>query len=199
MGFRSLEFPHCLPNGNYDSLQCVDLACYCIDTRNLTITTSLVPIFVIEELPCFDPEVHYNYYKRPCEMEKSRIDKLKHNYILGNVSVLGLESPDCSPDGYYQPVRKTESSTYCADPLGVKIDDYQITGTSSSNCACARTRNLLRNLGIPLPQCCSDGSYQKYQCRGGVCFCVDSNTGDQIDLEVQSSDVKSLKCYKRCA
>lgn len=51
-GFPSLQFPHCLPNGNYDELQCVNLACYCINPANLTISSYWAPIFDIEKLPC---------------------------------------------------------------------------------------------------------------------------------------------------
>jgi len=202
LGFRSLQFPHCLPNGNYDQLQCVNLACYCIDPDDFTITTGLVPIFTIEQLPCYDKEVHSTNYQRPCEMEKRRIETLKDSYAYQNITILGLESPKCSPDGNFLAIRKTETSTYCVDPQGRKIENYEIPDASStSNCACARTRYMLVGQSVPLPVCCPDGSYRSFQCRGGVCFCVNTATGDMVEneLEVPSSQLASLSCYRNAS
>ena len=47
-----LQFPHCLPNGNYDQLQCTGFACYCIDTQKMTKTSGLVVFSNVQELPC---------------------------------------------------------------------------------------------------------------------------------------------------
>jgi hypothetical protein len=49
---QSVQFPHCLPNGNYDTLQCVNQACFCISSTNQTLTSSIQPITAITELPC---------------------------------------------------------------------------------------------------------------------------------------------------
>ena len=74
---------------------------------------------------------------------------------------------------------------------------------SSFEKACARTRHLLQGQGVPLPKCCPDGSYRGFQCRGGICFCVDTKTGDMIEgdimkevLEVLPSEVDNLACYR---
>jgi hypothetical protein len=48
----TVQFPHCLPNGNYDLLQCVNQACFCIGSTNQSLTSPIQPITAIMELPC---------------------------------------------------------------------------------------------------------------------------------------------------
>ena len=48
------------------------------------------------------------------------------------------------------------------------------------------------------PVCCENGSYRPIQCRGGVCFCVNSN-GDQEGIEVALTETSKLNCsFKSC-
>ena len=55
--------------------------------------------------------MHTTDYYRPCEMEKNNFNNLAKSYSLHNVTVLGLEEPKCSPDGYFQPLLET-TNTY---------------------------------------------------------------------------------------
>ena len=48
----TVQFPHCLPNGNYDALQCVNVACFCINPVNKSLNSDVQPITAITELPC---------------------------------------------------------------------------------------------------------------------------------------------------
>lgn len=51
--FKSaVQFPHCLPNGNYDTLQCVNQACFCVNSESKNWTSAPVPITALTELPC---------------------------------------------------------------------------------------------------------------------------------------------------
>lgn len=54
-------------------------------------------------------EIHFHNYVRPCEVEKNRIETLRASYD-NHTTILGLDSPQCSPDGYFQPVRKIGNS-----------------------------------------------------------------------------------------
>jgi hypothetical protein len=42
-------------------------------------------------------------------MERIKSKAFGNSYIRQNIIVLGLEQPDCSPDGFYQPIFETES------------------------------------------------------------------------------------------
>ncbi|XP_046647985.1 uncharacterized protein LOC124338009 [Daphnia pulicaria] len=194
---QSVQFPHCLPNGNYDTLQCVNQACFCISSTNQTLTSSIQPITAITELPCYNTDVHSADYYRPCEMKRLKTKFFGNSYIRQNITVLGLEQPDCSPDGFYQSILETESTLYCADPYGKKIENFEINkpDDSSMNCKCARTRFWLTNQKLAKPICCSNGNYRPIQCRGGVCFCVDDD-GNQTGLEVQENNLTELQCYQ---
>lgn len=60
---------------------------------------------------------------------------------------------------------------------------------------CARTRYWLASQNVAKPSCCKNGSYRPVQCRGGVCFCVDSD-GNQTGIETPENRVSELPCYK---
>lgn len=45
------------------------------------------------------------------------------------------------------------------------------------------------------PECCPNGNFQKWQCRRGFCYCVDSD-GSQIQKEVELKLVSTLTCYQ---
>lgn len=53
--------------------------------------------------------MHYNGYYRPCERERGKARALLYKYNSNNITVLKIEMPECTPDGYYHPVRKGES------------------------------------------------------------------------------------------
>ena len=45
-------FFHCLPNGNYDKLQCIAQACFCINPADQSLASNKEPITNVEDLPC---------------------------------------------------------------------------------------------------------------------------------------------------
>ncbi|XP_063585643.1 uncharacterized protein LOC134763037 isoform X2 [Penaeus indicus] len=58
----------CLPNGNFDTLQCADKMCYCFDPQTGTISFGPFPDFMMEDLACYDEAIHGSIYKRACEL-----------------------------------------------------------------------------------------------------------------------------------
>ena len=54
------------------------------------------------------------------------------------------------------------------------------------------------SVGVFYPQCNPDGTYQAMQCNqsSGWCWCVDINTGEQLDWETR--DKSTLACGKFC-
>lgn len=42
-------------------------------------------------------------------MEAISKQRLANKYDLQNITVLGIERPDCSPDGLYKPLRETKT------------------------------------------------------------------------------------------
>ena len=46
-------FFHCLPNGNYDKVQCIAQACFCINPADQSLASgNKEPITNVEDLPC---------------------------------------------------------------------------------------------------------------------------------------------------
>jgi len=197
-GLDGLRFPHCLPNGNYDTLQCIGLACFCINWQVQT-TSNSVPITAIMDLPCYDPKWHTPKYYRVCEVERMERQAVLDAYARQNITVVGLEMPNCTPDGFYAPVRKIDDTAYCVDPWGNPIESFQLDssdpGFNYMNCRCARSRFWLSEETIASPSCCTNGSFRLIQCRNGFCYCVNPETGDQVGLETRQSNIESLSCY----
>ena len=52
-------------------------------------------------------EVHYVDYYRPCEKELNEVLAQINLYARQNITILSLQRPVCSPDGYYTPIRET--------------------------------------------------------------------------------------------
>lgn len=107
--------------------------------------------------------------------------------------------PKCSPDGFYAPVQhrpQNYSQLFCADRNGDPIDDYAADLDSRAgqemDCECAQAKLYLAT-GVTKPSCCSNGNYRKYQCQGGLCFCVD-RFGVQYGKEEDYLNIGQLEC-----
>ena len=58
-----------------------------------------------------NPEIHNENYIRVCEAEATRTQNLINEYARQNITILGLDIPNCTPDGFFAPVRKTDSKS----------------------------------------------------------------------------------------
>ncbi len=56
------------------------------------------------------PDIHYPKYFRPCEVERNKIISFTQGYTRQNVTIVGVLRSECSPDGFYLPIRETPST-----------------------------------------------------------------------------------------
>ncbi|KAF7270579.1 hypothetical protein GWI33_016470 [Rhynchophorus ferrugineus] len=186
----------CTANGDYDTLQCINKKCLCVDTADgapTYPTKSLVNMTEISKttLPCYTLSKKGQYYK-PCELEYMELlEELEELEAEGYTKVVGFDFPNCDLDGTYAPVQQNSSHKYCVSPEGKVLGDYvvAINDAADMNCKCARA-NLI-SASIEKAQCLENGNYRTVQCRRGVCRCVDSNGNQECKSDKCESDENS--------
>lgn len=198
----------CLSNGDYDPLQCIDGACFCVHKRDGLSSIDkqkLVNISTIAEKnpSCFDSLLHNeNDYYKPCEQKYLlALEEIKKYEEEDEIEVFGFVAPNCQLDGRYAPIQTTKLTKYCSDPNGKLIEDYSLAKSDpdalTMDCKCARIRYLAEmEPNIEKPDCCSNGNYRAVQCRRGLCRCVDNN-GNQIGLERDITEIDKLPCINK--
>ena len=195
----------CKNDGSFDPLQCFGDLCVCVDERTGSPTTDTKNLTVgLSELPCYDEKIHHDKfnYVRPCENIKQGLIN-----TIFDAKRSGSEFTDaevhldiCDPDGSYAPVQSNDLSVFCVDSHGNRIEEFSVPKESNDaktmNCKCARTRNMLMNNNyLEIPECCTNGNYQKLACRRGFCYCVDED-GRQVSVEVIDIHRNKLPCSK---
>merc|ERR1712038_3647 len=200
----------CLHNGNFDPVQCIPKVtetsanpvdnlenCFCID-NDLNVNSSVVPINIADIpgiLPCYNSEVHYPGFYRPCQIMHVNRRKTEEEYEMrGEAYIVTERLPTCTPDGYYDKVQveKDDSSRgYCADRLGQRLEDYK-GDVADMDCECALVRRYTEE-GGDKPHCEDNGSYRNWQCRSGKCYCVD-RYGRQCKIESSQLDFNPDEC-----
>ena len=200
----------CLPNGNYDPIQCMDAhegldeICVCVLPwqevgDHLTPNgTSAFPE-TITDLSCFDQTIHSQDYYRPCQKV---VRNLELKSKIDDYEVFPAElAPICTPDGYYAKLQTDQEFNHCTDRLGQTMETYHsipkntIKG-KSMNCECAQARTYLSYLK-PKPRCCTNGNFEGMQCLSGFCYCV-NEYGVQEGIEVEQSQSNTLNCKDFC-
>ncbi|XP_069686026.1 uncharacterized protein [Periplaneta americana] len=198
---------HCLDDGRYDPLQCSDDMCRCLKTETNELDMSedgILEINLMEGSPsCFDSKIHEKgRYKQKCEEKALKMMQEAQNLLDEGIIPIGFRLPDCQYDGRYSRVMVMDTEKICVDPDGNSLG-YKILRNDSlsdiMDCNCARTRWLLEREEVEeLPNCCSNGNFNRIQCRRGYCFCVDYN-GNQEGLEVPEEDRDKVECGDGCA
>ncbi|XP_059481310.1 thyroglobulin-like [Neocloeon triangulifer] len=202
-------FAHCLPDGSYDPLQCVDGNCVCIDREGGIVSDGRVHVALlnVKSPNCFNASLGHTKasWARPCEIK--RYNRLVLDKALRDAGVMLFpELPNCGLDGRYERVQAEDEELFCSDEFGEQIENFRV-GRSDAlaremNCHCARTRYLLKNaeaessLSPDLPCCCLNGNFQPWQCVRGLCYCVNEH-GAQIDQEVPEENLDQLTCYDK--
>jgi len=193
-----LDQLRCLPNGNFDTAQCVggsieygeddlrDSVCFCMGD-NFNITSSLAPLeYAYLMLDCHQPDndnasYNYNNYYRPCERKRLEYERRKRKMeILGQVFLEQRFASTCSPDGFYHIVQRdplNSTNGFCSDRLGNQIVDHRENKPyegvyEEMDCLCAQV-DMALGPSAEHPKCDSKGSFEPKQCWGEMCFCVD--------------------------
>ncbi|KAF2352983.1 Thyroglobulin type-1 [Trinorchestia longiramus] len=226
------EGMRCLANGNLDPLQCNDEFCFCYNSTTGAISAGPFHPSQMSLLSCYDPSYHTVNYTNICttvaQLYALQVSEDTDTITLGSecvltpsrwaVSVLTSArwawrsklcvwadslKPNCSLDGYYAAVQAREGGlSYCSDPLGNMIEDFEFATAVASHvtCNCARRRYLLKQAGLIayLPTCCTNGNFEPIQTRGLYSYCVDLN-GNQVDEAVSFIEADNLNCtIKQC-
>lgn len=62
---------------------------------------------------------------------------------------------------------------------------------------------LIPEDAVEKPDCCSNGNFNRVQCRRGRCYCVDSDGHQDVknpdatkEIEVDIFDIENLFCYE---
>lgn len=205
----------CKSDGSFDPLQCFDNLCLCIDERtgsptsdikNLTMNVNgdeATELLGLRDLPCYDEKIHLDEfnYARPCEILKLRlINTIFESAERGEFIDAEVHVDICDPDGSYKSIQSDDTSAFCVDQHGNRIENFAVDKGSADaknmDCKCARARKLLiDNNYLELPECCPNGNYRKVACRRGFCYCVDED-GLQVSMEVVDIFKRGLDCFK---
>ncbi|CAI9734987.1 Hypothetical predicted protein [Octopus vulgaris] len=112
-------------------------------------------------------------------------------------NLLGAFIPRCETDGTFSAVQCHGSVCFCAHTDGTRIPGFQsaIHEIQGMNCNCARHKFAYGKTGLigKLFHCESNGNYNKIQCTGSACYCVDE-VGKQVGESVHVSQRKSMTC-----
>ncbi|CAG4950585.1 unnamed protein product [Colias eurytheme] len=108
---------------------------------------------------------------------------------------------NCLANGWYAPVQcKGDVFTgrcFCTDKNGNRIFGQMWRNQASEmTCACSRSRHELEEEGqVVSLHCSSNGDYEPLQCSNGMCWCVETKTGQPSVIPVPENDMKMLPCY----
>ncbi|XP_013396880.1 uncharacterized protein LOC106163748 [Lingula anatina] len=113
--------------------------------------------------------------------------------------LLGATPPTCDADGTYSAKQCIEASCFCVNKDGDRLGDYsaRFWEAKDMTCNCARDEDEYQKKGLigKMYICNENGNYEKYQCTGSVCYCVDEK-GSKLESTppVSISAVKTLNC-----
>ncbi|KFM71752.1 Nidogen-2, partial [Stegodyphus mimosarum] len=192
------DFLRCLPNGDYDPLQCTEDFCYCIN-ENTNVVGYIVPANTsIKDLTCYD-QIRHRYddasLRSKCWRERNSLLIQIEDYKSQGVKILGVDLPECDLDGSYVPVQCKKDSCYCVKKNGSPYEGYRVPRNSKEaktmNCRCIREKEMISEVQTNSKeldffkkyQCAPNGNYKQKQCVESKSFTVDE-MGFQISDEV---------------
>ncbi|GAB1605669.1 hypothetical protein Ahia01_000849200, partial [Argonauta hians] len=125
---------------------------------------------------------------KPCHQLKSETEK---------AGLLGAFIPRCEPDGTFSRVQCHGSECFCSHSDGTQIPGFKapIHESQDMDCNCARDQfeYLKTKLVGKMFRCEPNGNYNKVQCLGSACYCVDK-LGKQVGGSVHISKSESMNC-----
>ncbi|CAL1542194.1 unnamed protein product [Lymnaea stagnalis] len=115
------------------------------------------------------------------------------NYQSGK-AVSGLFVPRCLPNGDYDSLQchgyPGTSQCYCSDLDGRQIPGTLMEPPKFPNCETGQNLNSCiflsvkhirsKMVGSFRPKCTIDGNFEKVQCHGSMCYCVDEASGTKV-------------------
>ncbi|KAF0297647.1 Thyroglobulin [Amphibalanus amphitrite] len=182
--------------GGFHSHQCEGSTCYCVDPASgQPAPGGTVHVSQLASLRCGEQRPALGS-RQPCWQERRRREQLQ---TASARPLLGLELPQCDRSGHYEPRQCTGSECYCVDAEGTRLSGYQggRQHQHQMHCVCARLKEETRALGLvgTSTNCDSLGNFERRQCRGSQCFCVDPHTGGQVSAQsVHIAQLSALDC-----
>lgn len=95
-------------------------------------------------------------------------------------SLIGRFVPQCTEEGHFAPRQCFASICFCVDRVGRRLKNFKnvrIVHSQNQTCQCAQDFEEYHKLGMSsstnMFSCDSFGNYNKVQCYGRECFCVD--------------------------
>jgi hypothetical protein len=188
--------PRCEDNGRYYPMQCREASCFCVDRvtgGKLAGTERHISKQVEADQFCQSSNGGFNLdaismiARAPSACEQERDDPTKEG-------LMGAYHPQCEESGAYKVVQCHGSACFCADPItgkGMESSVKHISEmatmekeclTKMSRCEKDRYNAAQRpgHRGQFIAKCDEQGMYEKTQCHGSVCFCVDQVDGSKI-------------------
>ncbi|CAL1288868.1 unnamed protein product [Larinioides sclopetarius] len=102
------DFLRCLPNGDYDRLQCTEEWCYCMESEHPDIIEDATFNTTLKELSCYDETVHKYFdaaFRSKCWNERNNLKQIIKKHKDQNIALIGIDLPECDLDGSYAPVQ----------------------------------------------------------------------------------------------
>ncbi|GAB1605670.1 nidogen-2-like, partial [Argonauta hians] len=125
---------------------------------------------------------------KTCHQLKSETEK---------AGLLGAFIPRCETDGTFSRVQCHGSECFCSHSDGTQIPGFKapIHESQDMDCNCARDQfeYLKTKLVGKMFRCEPNGNYNKVQCLGSACYCVDK-LGKQVGGSVHISKSESMNC-----
>jgi hypothetical protein len=128
-----------------------------------------------------------------CYQQKAEFNENLKSGMLGHL----LESPTCDGDGYFShSICIPGQNCFCVNEKGDRIFGDSLWHKQQS-CECSRINDKLKDLideRFPYfsMRCKSDGSFERLQCFGELCICVDEKNGFQTS---RPSSITELPCF----
>ncbi|PFX15746.1 Equistatin [Stylophora pistillata] len=178
--------PRCKDNGSFESLQCRNLDCYCVDENGDPIAGTSLPARLGK------PKCGF-----PGEDPLSSCQK-QHMAALKFPATPSRFIPSCKRDGRFEEIQclRATGECWCVNNSGEEMKGTRTTGylmcpsSAASPTPCQEEyQERLRSWLLPgphIPQCSHQGLYEPMQCYQSYCFCVNEHgvelVGSRIDI-----------------
>ncbi|XP_037094912.1 thyroglobulin-like [Pollicipes pollicipes] len=188
--------------GGFHTSQCEGSTCYCVDpATGAPSGGATVHVGELASLACGGGPAGQPLLggQQPCWDARRRAERRLRE---AQHPIAGLEMPECDRSGRHQPKQCSGSQCYCVDPAGRRLEAYSVDRwrADAMTCVCARRRHEVSSLSlIGISASCDElGNFERRQCLGSQCYCVNPQTGAPVDAStVHISQSDSLNCLER--